>query len=234
MATEPNRSLWASHGALVHTDRVVHLGVPLRIALSMSGGVALWLLAVLVYTRLTAYDPFLFSDSRAVASGTALLHLTLLLGYWSSVLPKVLVSTPAVSAFVASGLVWPLAIVGSCPIAIEDCLRIDLGRHSWWLALVATLLSVPLGIRVIQSGCVAPLARWRAVGGVCFATGISLYVLLPEVRTPSIMLAKVVLTLLVPVGCLLAVATGEREKVGPLRILFVLAAGLGIAVASIR
>lgn len=81
-ATESDHEIWSPHSGVAWMQQHV-LGEFQRLILSALGGSSLFLLAVLVYTRLTAYDPFLISflNSGSTAKAMALLHLTALLAY---------------------------------------------------------------------------------------------------------------------------------------------------------
>lgn len=214
-----------------------HLSIsnPQRIILAMLGGLSLFLLTVVVYTRLTSNDPFrvFFSTCRSTGNAIALLHLTVLLGYWALVSRAVLVSTSTVLTFITFAFVLPGALLWLYPGDVEDCLRIGTGRHSWWLALIVTALSTPFGIRALQVGSAIPLVRWQVVGGISFTIGIALYVAGPSGGLSYAILAKIIFVLLIPIACLLVSAVKDREKPTTLRAAFALAAGIGIVAATI-
>lgn len=142
-----------------------------------------------------------------------------------------LISTSPIFTFAIFAFVIPWALLSLYRGDVEDYLRIDIGRHSWWLALLVAAVSAPLGIQAIHADSSVPLARWQAVGGLSFVSGLILFLVGPGGGLALVMLVKVVLILLVPITCLLASAIDGRGKPVTLRIVFALAAGVGIVMA---
>lgn len=205
-----------------------------RVALEVTMGFSLLLLSVLVYTRLTTVDPYLwltFGSCRA-ANAIALLHLLATLSFWSSV--SRLAKRPGrvlVSGMV--GLVAALAFSELTGIDLGDLLRLYVGGHAVWLLIVLTVFMLPL-LRATSDGDRPQSWKWWGfLGGVSFCGGLVLYAT-PIGKSTGGVLAEVMLILTLPTLSLICAAlrySGRHEL--PLRGLAALGAMIGAAVATI-
>jgi len=205
------------------------------VLLSALGGVSLFLLAIFTYTRLTTFDPFQFSHggSRAPANTVAFIHSALILGYWSLALLRSLTTRASVFCFFGAWLASLWGAILICHGRDDYCLKFDLGHQAWWLAIAIAALSAPLAVRTIRYGISFRLRRWAWVGTLSFGCGMVLYVVGIARQSPVEMLVKIVLILLIPAGCLLAISIGAKGKSALMRAASTLGAGVAVAAATI-
>jgi hypothetical protein len=202
-------------------------------------GLSLFMVTVTMYALETSFNPFFYivGQSRRVAHIAAYFYLLAVLGYWSAVFPVLLEQTrqiPVVLASFIGGFVLVAIGSGLAQRQFDETILFEVGRHAWWLGAGLALISVRPGMRLLSRRTTTTRWRtWAGVGGVAFATGMLIYALSGRAYSPSVMLAKVVLILLVPTVSLLAIAI-RSDKGWGIRLVSAAAALAAVAEAAIH
>jgi len=208
-----------------------------RIATGVALGTSLILLSVLVYTRLTVDDPYIWiaGRSRLLSDLIAFVHFILTLAFWSraswvisgrGIAGAVAGGTSVLAAFFAASLVTG--------IELADIIRLYVGRHAWWVVLVLAAGVFPF-VRSRSDVSGPDFGRsWWVTAAASFFAGFSIY-LTSSKGTVDLRLVEALFVLTIPSLCLISIAIGYQGRHSAfLRALASFGAIVSASVATIR
>jgi|SRR6188768_2330236 len=208
-----------------------------RIATGVALGMSLIVLSVLIYTRLTVDDPYVWiaGRSRLLSDLIAFVHFTVTLAFWSRA--SWVISGPGIAGVVAGGICVLAAFFAASlvtGIELPDITRLYVGRHAWWVVLVLAAGVFPL-VRSRSDVSGPHFGRsWWVTAAASFFAGFSIY-LTSSKGAVDLRLVEALFVLTIPSLCLISIAIGYQGRHSTFfRTVASLGAIVSAAVATIR